>query len=192
MADVTKLSPCNPRRPACCRVAIGILIFTASSFASANDTLQSIIDKYSAEFMGDVIARHTIVANSENSVEQIPSPYLYRAAFLRLILNAEDSRRNFSNSDWNIIMTLPDHNDSRFQTNNLAKLQSNCAQMQNLRHGGDVQAARNKAALASEAERSLLSDLEHHYSTVISSFSDNGKAQVEAELEGLSKVANMT
>ncbi|MEX0739141.1 MAG: hypothetical protein WD071_07355 [Pseudohongiella sp.] len=173
-------------------ISASILALTSSAVLATENPFDFLLEKYSADQLQMAVANHTIVATSEDSIHQIPSSYLYRSAFLRILLNVDNSREDFSANDWAIIEALPDHNDNRFAKLNLERMKANCSRIRELSRSSSGHKISNMAALAAESERQPLIDLDNHYAEVLSSLSPEGRSRVEAEVENLPNVSNMT
>lgn len=173
-------------------VATVLLLLSSSVVASDVDPLEVLLEKYSTDQIQESIQRHTIVSNATDSLESIPTPYLYRAAFLRIILNAEISKQEFSPRDWSIIEALPDHNDIRFEESNLGRMKANCDRISEITSAASgADNTRQMAMLAQNAERRALQELSDHYEEVLRSLSNDGRSRVSQEVTNLSANSDM-
>ena len=105
MVDVSTLANRRTSRLARRRLTLGILILTISPIVSAHDALQDIIAKYSSEFMGDAIARHTVFASSESNIEEIPDSQV--AIKFRTSVRAKIHKRSEIRLPWRVRRNSP-------------------------------------------------------------------------------------
>jgi len=128
-------------------------------------------------------------AHSFDSLEEIPSPLVYRAVFRALQGEAARDRR-FSAEDLALIQDLPSHWTRRFQEPALEAREALCLELL-LGSNGEGLDVVALASLCQAGQQASRRRLEAHYEQVLSSLSEPAREAVEERIEALEGTGQM-
>lgn len=175
-----------------CAALLSILAASSMhSFAQLPRPDSNLLD-LAPEFLTQKISEHSRVYHHDQGLESIPKPMIYRSAFLSLLLNAAYVRSDFTDDDWEIITSLPEHTDRQFIEISHANLQATCALVKNMGRGNAKSAVRNLAILAKETESRNMQNLENHYGIVMDKLSEQGRNRVETQISILPSISTFS